>query len=103
MKFVKVDGMGHEADPDELLDLGKWLKERIGNPERPTAKEGEKAKTDEMDHIVGAMGLEHRCLMLIGHSYASKHPLHLFPVCEWSHKETDLASYSSSTNQRSIG
>jgi len=49
VKFVKVDGMGHEADPDELLDLGKWLKERVGNPEGPAAKEGKKAKTDETD------------------------------------------------------
>jgi len=41
VKFFKVEGMGHEADPDELTDLGKWLNERIGNPEGPTAQSGE--------------------------------------------------------------
>ena len=42
VKFTKVDGMGHEADPEELADLGKWLKDRIGNPEMP--KETEEVK-----------------------------------------------------------
>jgi lysophospholipase I len=49
VKFLKVDGMAHEADPDELTDLGKWLKERIGDPQGIASKGEDKVKKDEME------------------------------------------------------
>jgi predicted esterase len=33
VEFHKYDGMGHEANPQELKDLRKWITDKIGSGE----------------------------------------------------------------------
>jgi lysophospholipase-2 len=33
VEFHEYDGMGHEANPQELKDLGKWITDKIGSGE----------------------------------------------------------------------
>jgi predicted esterase len=38
VEFHKYPGMGHEANPEELKDLGAWIKARIGTDAVPKSE-----------------------------------------------------------------
>ena len=38
VEFHKYPGMGHEANPEELKDLGAWIKARIGTDVEPKSQ-----------------------------------------------------------------